>query len=310
MNNSDTSPYTNSLFEQPWWLDAVAPNQWHEITLTDKEEIIARWVYTTCKGQISMPPFTQTLGFWISDTVMQQEHQFHKQKEIITQLINHLPAVNIKTALDPANHYFLPFLWNRFTIRPYITYRIHNLNDLDNVYHNFSKVAQKNIRSASHKVTIQAIDDISLLYRLLVKTFALQKRACPFSETCLKRLYEAAKMHQAAKLLFAIDEAQNVHSGVLYVYDERTCYYLVSGTDPQFRSVGSNSLLIWEGIQWAAKNSKVFDFEGSVIEGIENFVRQFGGFPTVYYEVRRLSLWKEIMEICKPAIKRLIGYKQ
>ena len=30
-----TTPYANSLFEQPWWLDAVAPGQWEEALVTD-----------------------------------------------------------------------------------------------------------------------------------------------------------------------------------------------------------------------------------------------------------------------------------
>ena len=66
---------------------------------------------------------------------------------------------------------------------------------------------------------------------------------------------------------------------------------------------------MWEGIQFAAKKSKCFDFEGSMIEGIENFVRQFGGEPVVYYELKRLNVFRSFREILKPKIKQLLGYK-
>ena len=28
---SDSCPYVNSVFEQPWWLETVAPENWGEI---------------------------------------------------------------------------------------------------------------------------------------------------------------------------------------------------------------------------------------------------------------------------------------
>ena len=29
----NTTPYANSVFEQPWWLDIVAPGEWGEVTV-------------------------------------------------------------------------------------------------------------------------------------------------------------------------------------------------------------------------------------------------------------------------------------
>lgn len=41
--NNRTSEYVNSVFEQPWWLDTVAPNSWKEILIEEAGEVIARW---------------------------------------------------------------------------------------------------------------------------------------------------------------------------------------------------------------------------------------------------------------------------
>ena len=76
-----------------------------------------------------------------------------------------------------------------------------------------------------------------------------------------------------------------------------------------FRSSGAQSLILWEGIQFAAAHSKVFDFEGSMVEGIENFFRQFGGVCTPYYVVSRKTILSQLLQILKPRIKRLLGYK-
>ena len=55
--------------------------------------------------------------------------------------------------------------------------------------------------------------------------------------------------------------------------------------------------------------SAAFDFEGSMIEGIENLFRQFGGEIVTNYRVSRQSLVREAAELLKPRVKKLIGYK-
>ena len=44
----NTTPYANSVFEQPWWLDIVAPGQWHEVFVKDKQDhVVARMPYVS-----------------------------------------------------------------------------------------------------------------------------------------------------------------------------------------------------------------------------------------------------------------------
>lgn len=98
------------------------------------------------------------------------------------------------------------------------------------------------------------------------------------------------------------------------MYDKNICHALVGGTDPKYRSSGAFSLLLWEGIKFATTVSRSFNFMGSMIEGIENFLRQFGGTPIVYYNIQKQkqSLSKIIMfkvrKLLKIRIKSIIGY--
>lgn len=34
--SENTTPYANSVFEQPWWLDIVVPGLWDEVTVERK----------------------------------------------------------------------------------------------------------------------------------------------------------------------------------------------------------------------------------------------------------------------------------
>lgn len=42
-------PYVNSVLEQPWWLDLVAPDRWEEIIINDEKtgEVMARFAYVS-----------------------------------------------------------------------------------------------------------------------------------------------------------------------------------------------------------------------------------------------------------------------
>lgn len=297
----------NGIFEQLWWLNAVAPEQeWSEHLIQDGEKVKARWV--TPKGNFTMPHLTQTIGFWIDPEIVAKDRFYNDRKKIITEIVTSFPA-NTHISLAPENTYYLPLLWAGFNLRPYVTYRISDLGNVDELYAGFASVVKKNIKSARNKVKIEESEDISVLHSLMEKTFQIQKRSYPFSKEYLSTIYEACRSHNASKLLYAVDDKGNVHSGVLYVYDENVCYYLIAGTDPQFRSGGANSLLLWEGIQFAATHSKCFDFEGSMIEGVENFFRQFGGEMTVYYDVYRQGVVQDVLQVIKPRIKKLLHYK-
>jgi hypothetical protein len=80
----------------------------------------------------------------------------------------------------------------------------------------------------------------------------------------------------------------------LFVWDQERVYYLVGGNDPDLRSTGGSSLVLWDGIRLAGSLGLRFDFEGSMIKPIEKFFRGFGGPPEPYLHVtdtsRRLAM--------------------
>ena len=303
-----TTPYANSLFEQPWWLDTVAPGQWEEAVVEDKKgNVIARMPYVKNGSRVEMPPQTQTLGIWMAPEL---DGDYGAQKKAITDVFSQLGRVkSVVHALSPENTYILPFRWMGYRMEPRFTYRICDLSDCGVLYQAFNKTAKKNIKYAKNKVTLSDETDVDTLWNMLNKTFEAQGRKNPMSKELVYRIVKTCEESGHGKYLQSMDAEGNVHSCAYFVYDEQVCYYLFGATDAEFRNSGAQSLILWEGIQFASEHSKVFDFEGSMIEGIENFFRQFGGICTPYYEVRKMTLWQEILEVMKPRIKRILGYK-
>lgn len=310
----DVTKYANNIFEQPWWLNTVAKNQWKDLTIVENNEIIARWPIVSKKKilyrSITMPQLTQTLGIWIKPGHNAELDTLSRLKQIISELLNKIPSASyFKVRLDSSFKYFLPFHWRGYSIKPLVTYKISDLGNLDQVFSNFDKSTKRKIISAGKKLAIKEDLDIDVLINMVNLTYQAQNRKSPIPTDLIRSIDKACKKKGAGKMLAAVDDSGNVHACTYFVYDENIFYYLIPGSDPQYKSSNSQSLIIWEAIKIASQLSREFDFEGSMIEGIENFFRQFGGKPTVYYQISKMPLFSEVFEILKPRIKRLLGYK-
>lgn len=304
----NTTPYANSLFEQPWWLDIVAPGQWKEAVLKNEAgDVLARMPYVITGNRIHMPPLTQNIGIWMAPEI---RSDYGKQKSAINELFAQLPACRtFAQRLSPVNVYVLPFRWLGFTITPAFSYRLIGLSDCEKLYQGFNKTAKKNIKYAKNKTEIISETHLDTLLDMLDKTFTAQKRKNPMPKEIIRKIVQTCDASGHGKYLEARDPEGNVHSCAYLVYDEQVCYYLLGASDIRFRSSGAQSLVLWKGIQFASQHSEIFDFEGSMVEGIENFFRQFGGVCTPYYGIRKDSFLGEVLAAAKPRVKRILGYK-
>ena len=309
----NTTPYANSVFEQPWWLDIVAPGQWGEAVVMEGETVAARLPYVLQSGRIVMPTLTQTLGPWIKPEYRQFQPgntQLSKQKELIAALLGQLPRhKSFHVTFDSANEYILPYRWLGYRYEPEFSYRLTDLCDTDALYAALNKTAKKNIKAARNKTTLVEQPTAKMLMDLLDKTFEAQGRKWPHDRDLTRRIIEKSVENGHGKLLVAQDGEGNLHSGAFLLYDEKVCYYLLGGSDSAFRSSGAQSLVLWEAIRFAATVSQAFDFEGSNVEGIENFFRQFGGSRVTNYCVIKQSFFADCLAMAKPRVKKLLGYK-
>jgi len=310
----ESIPYINSIFEQPWWLEAVAPGKWSVIEIKNGKDIIARMPYVHKRRfwvhLIGVPDYTQTLGIWIKDTGAKKTRALEQQKKCIYEIIGRLPSrTNIDFYLDHTCKYVLPFIWKGFHISVAFSYRLEDISDEQKLWNGLRENIRTDIKKARRTLVIKDDLPLSALFEMQDKTFSRQKRNHKNNRILLERLDVELISRSARKLLCAVDEQQRIHAAGYFVYDEQSCYYLVGGGDPELRNSGATSLLLWEGIRFATTVSKTFDFEGSQIEDIERFFRAFGGEPTPYYHITRLNSVLSFMEYIKPKLKKLMGYK-
>lgn len=312
----ETTQYANSVFEQPWWLDAVAPGEWHEIIYKDNGKVLARLPYVMKNGKLGNPRMTQTLGIWFDDSITKKQRgnsHLAKQKEIIFELVESLPKCgDVDIVLDSSVSYILPFRWKGFEIEPTFSYRLNNIKDLIEIDDCISKKAVQRHKKAAENLTVvieNTYTGINRIQKLVDLSYERQGRKNPVNSEFTKRIMRTSIENKAGCIMIAVDNDGIDHSGAFFVYDSNTFYYLLGGQNPNYKSDGAQNLVLRKGIEFAKTVSNSFDFEGSMIEGIENFFRQFGGTQVINYRVTKKTFFRQIIEICKPRIKRIIGYR-
>jgi hypothetical protein len=303
---------TNTLFQQPWWLDAVAPGAWRAVEVSRDGRVVARLPYVTKKWLrlrgLIMPPLTQTLGPWLAPSEGKQTGQLTRQKELMTALIEGLPPHDF---FHQSFHYsisnWLPFYWSGFEQTTRYTYVIERLDDLDLVWAEFQSNARREIRKAQKRVAVRTDLDVERFLDINTLSFKRQGLELPYSRELVRRLDAACVEQQARRMFFAEDGQGRIHAALYVVWNEDSAYYLMSGADPDLRNSGAMSLLVWEALQFVATVTKKFDFEGSVIEPVERFFRSFGGTLKPYFRIARFSRWLRFLMARREMTKALLS---
>lgn len=293
--HDDSIPWVNSVFEQPWWLDAVAPGGWSEVSVRRGDEVVARLPYTHERRfgvtAITMPCLTQNIGPWLAPMTGKYARRLETEKKLLGQLIESLPPFDFFCQnFSPTLTNWLPFYWAGFEATVRYSYRIEDLSDLDRVRSEFQEQVRRGIRKAEAAVEIDRDFPLEDLLRLNAQTFARQGLRVPYSDDLVRRLDAACAQRGARRILGAVDAKGRAHSALYVVWDERILYPIINARDPELQTFGSNTLLYWEAIRLASQVSRVFDFEGSMIKPIEHFVRGFGGRQSPYFSVSKSGI--------------------
>jgi hypothetical protein len=291
----DSIPWVNSVFEQPWWLDGVAPGRWSAAVVRRGDEVVARLPYIHRRRYglttIVQPHLTQTLGPWLAPTTGKYARRLENEKRLLGQLIGALPPFDFfRMNFSPALTNWLPFYWAGFNATVRYTYRIDDLSDLDRVRGEFQEAVRRGIRKAQGSLEVDHEYPLDQLLRLNAETFARQGLRPPYSDAFVQRLDAACAARRARRILGAVDAQGRTHAALYVAWDERTLYPLINARDRELQAFGSNTLLYWEAIRLASEVSRVFDFEGSMLEPVEHFVRAFGGRQAPYFCVWKAGL--------------------
>jgi hypothetical protein len=285
-----------SLFCNAWWLDAVCTDGYEILTVKRGGRIVAGmplpFLQEGKARNVKMPKLTHALGvLLLAPEASKYESRLSKEMEIVRALIRALPdfeSYSINYHWKFTN--WLPFHWAGFNQTTRYAYLIDNLSDLGAVHRGMSDKTRNIIRKAERAgIVVRECNDIEEFLPLLRLTFTRQEEEVPYPSPIVRGVDGACAIRGCRKILMATDSTGRVHAAVYVVFDEKSMFYLMQGTDPTLRCSGAALLAHWHAIQYAAMVTGRYNFGGGMKEKFEHVYRSFGAVQTPYFNIYKQS---------------------
>jgi len=281
------------IYSRDWWLDCVCgEGKWDVLLYEENGKTIAAMpYYMPHKGIISMPPYTQSMGIWFNPNVVKKSYasNLYRKQEISTFFISQLPK----------HHFFLqnfsylytdwlPFYWSGFQQTTRYTYVLPNISDTDALWDYVDKNIQRKIKNAREKYGLQVRHgmDTDEFLNLNKDVYLRQKRE-PYYPEILGKLIDESRSRGQGDIWAAYDAENRLHAAIFMVWQPSCAYSLALGSNPALRQSQGTTLVLWEIISELSKQSASFDFDGSMVKGIEHFNRRFGAVQMPYFAISK-----------------------
>ena len=278
------------VFFQPWWLDCVCEEgEWCAESYPEQGEPKSVFVYFMKKKHgikyIVMPQLTQFLGEYAL-----ADNSLNDCKLISNYFIDSMPQ-NAFMALNMSHNfkYWSPYLWRGFKQTTRYSLTINDLSDIDMVFNNFDESKKRNVRKADKQLEIRQKMTGEEFYDFFAANQKSKNAEVLFSRSLFLKLHKACTENNAGTILQAVD-SQFVKYGALFVvWDKTTMYALTYSFSDKYRNSGVGDYLMFTAMKMAAQMNLAFDFEGSMIENVEQSYRRFGAKPVEYYQISKIS---------------------
>ncbi|MDR0757621.1 MAG: GNAT family N-acetyltransferase [Tannerella sp.] len=284
------------IFSQDWWLDAACGEaNWDVLSVEKNGKILAAWpLYMPLRGVVSMPPYTQTMGIWFAPPSADTKYRsaLEHRQTLCKQLIGKL---NARSFLQHFNCMFtdwLPFYWNGYRQTTRYTYLLENLKNGELLWNSMSRNMRRNIKRAQDEFRITVRQGVSPddFLRIQAQTFERQHKKNRQDPRVLRRLIDVCRRRGQGEIWGGYDGQGRLHAAAFVVWQKRSAFYIAGGGDPALRHSGAHSLVLWDAIRFVAGCSETFDFEGSMLPGVERFFREFGAVQMPYFAISKGKL--------------------
>ena len=284
------------IFFKPWWLNIVCGGgkNWSAAVVAKGDNVqgIMPFFFKKKIGLkgCGMPPATPFLGY----KIFYPDGQKYPSKisfeiKTISTLLEQLPKVHFfDQRFHPKSTNWLPFYWKKYRQSTRYFYILKNIGDTDMVFRGFEHHVRQAIRKGTKQLTVSEELSPTVLIALLKMTFSKQGLSLPYPTSMLEGIIKTSAHKNCGKLYVARDNKGEVHATRFIVRDREIVYNIFSANNHELQSSGAQSLLVWHAIQEASRDgASIFNFCGSMMPGIERFIRGFGGIQQPYLQISK-----------------------
>ena len=268
----------------------------------DEHQLIGGFYFLKIKKYgfnfLKLPPYTPHCSLFFKSESKNNSSINNFSKEIMEDVCSYISLQ--KSALTvlafPSSIIDLqPFVWDKYKVIPNYTYHINLNQSIEDIKSHFDSKNRNVINKAVKEGVV--VSENTLNNEELFSFFSDSLNATNanvYSHELKNIFIKFADPSNSFSLTAKKD--QEVLGNVFCAYDKNTCYYLLGGVNKKSGIQGVNNLLIQQSIEKAKElGCKTFDFEGSMLKGVEKFFRSFGPDLVPYYTVNKASLPLEIL---------------
>jgi lipid II:glycine glycyltransferase (peptidoglycan interpeptide bridge formation enzyme) len=289
-----------SIFNHPSWLDIYRSVIVNGIYNQNNELIGVFNVYKATKLGLPyyiVPPYSPSNAFFIINPASNSANRISFEKEIHEAVARWFNAENgfLKvTAFPPGVNDTQAYSWNHFKVTPHFTYVL-SLNEREeNLFANLTSEKRKSIRKAEKDgLTVTRSEKMDIVEKMVMDTFnrSGQKAHRAIIHNILFKF-----ANNSNSFAFIAADRDRELACTFCIHDDKSAYYLFGGYDGSNPHHGAGVTCMWQSILLAKqKGLSAFDFEGSMVPGIEKYFREFGGKLVPYYTVQRGWLPVELL---------------
>lgn len=293
------------VFMQPHWLDIVCRGgEWGVCLSHDNEGRIDAVMPYFLKQKLgirylTMPVLTPFLGIWFRpDDQLSDRKLLSRRNHQLEALIDQLPGAQWhQQRLHHSLESWLPFYWNGYGQEAKYTFILKDCSDPEAIFGNFSSGLRQRIRQAQEAYSVITDQSSETAFRVVSGTLQDKGAAKGIDLMMLQQIDQALSERNQRKVYLAKTPDGNSVAAVYIVRDAFTCYNLLNGRIPDEPIGGAVALLLWEAIKDAGKSGLSFDFEGSMLPGVHEFFRSFGGELVAQSYVYKFNGWARVLRI-------------
>ncbi len=268
----------------------------------DEHQLIGAFYFMKTKKYgfsfLKLPPYTPHCSLFFISESKNKSSVNNFSKDVITEVCTYISSQ--KSALTvlamPSSIIDLqPFIWEKYKVIPNYTYRINLLKSIEEIKSNFDS-KNRNVINKALK------EEVSVAENRLSKTelfsFFINSLSTTDANIYNEELKNIFEKFSSSENSFSMEARKGTELlGVVFcIYDSENCYYLLGGVNKNSGVQGVNNLLVQQSIEKAMNlGCKTFDFEGSMLKGVEKFFRSFGPELVPYYTINKGSFWLELL---------------
>jgi hypothetical protein len=282
-----------TLFQQPWMIEAASLGQWQEVTVERNGDVVARLPFVINKRfgttTITKPYYCRVGG---PSLLLPRQLRTSRQVEHITLLIRELsdklpPHDRFHTTLPPDTSLALPYMLAGFSMRLEYTFRIPATTTLDALLADMKGAARRNIVTTFDRLTVQRHDDLDRFLALAREMTAKDATRYRYDE--IKSIFEAAHSRNQVVIVTASDEHNTNMGTSILLYDDHVVYFWLTARKV-VRGNRAYSRLVWEAFKFATETGRDLDLDGYPSVAGAQFLANLGADPVVRPNVLHTNL--------------------